>query len=180
MKSMMQMVQEDAFDVGELPPLMANDGKPISDGAIYSAVSRENERKRIAALVVPPKSGLKIYIAGPMSGLPNFNFPAFYAAQALLERHGHECFNPAERDKERHGGIDISLGNETGSHEHAITNHGFSLREALRDDTHYICTTANCIAMLPGWEGSKGARAEHALAHALGHQILYLGHSYVS
>lgn len=122
--------------------------------------------------------GLKIYVAGPMTGIPQFNFPAFHAAAKLLRAHGHEVFNPAEKDMERHGGIDISLGNVDGSHAYAVANHGFSLREALRDDTHYICTEANAIAMLPNWEGSKGAIAEHALAFALGHLRIYLGGFY--
>jgi hypothetical protein len=54
---------------------------------------------------------------------------------------------------------------------------GFSLRDALDDDTHYICKTANCVALLPGWEKSNGCQAEHRLAVALqseGMEILYI------
>jgi hypothetical protein len=40
-----------------------------------------------------------IYISGPMSGLPNLNFPAFYAAQAKLEAEGYKVVNPAEIGK---------------------------------------------------------------------------------
>jgi hypothetical protein len=117
---------------------------------------------------------VKYYIAGPMTGIPNFNFPAFNAAAAHLRAMGHEVFNPAERDIERHGGVDISAGNLLGDPKLAASKHGFSLREALADDTAYICKEADGIAMLPGWEKSNGARAEHALAVALGHSILYL------
>jgi len=39
--------------------------------------------------------GMKIYIAGPMSGLPEFNYPAFHAADAELRALGHETLNPA-------------------------------------------------------------------------------------
>lgn len=116
----------------------------------------------------------RIYLAGPMSGIPEFNFPAFFAAAAKLREEGHTVFNPAERDIDRHGGVDISKGNATGSQEVAAKEHGFSLREALADDTEWICREADAIAMLPGWENSKGARAEHALAFALGHKIIYL------
>lgn len=118
--------------------------------------------------------GKRFYIAGPMSGLPNFNFPAFNAAALHLRGQGHTVFNPAERDIERHGGTDISAGNEKGDPALAASQHGFSLREALADDTAFICKEATAIAMLPGWENSKGARAEHALAVALGHEIIYL------
>lgn len=109
-----------------------------------------------------------------MSGIPLFNFPAFKAAAKHLRSQGHRVFNPAERDIERHDGVDISAGNHTGDPALAAKQHGFSLREALADDTAFICKEADAIAMLPGWEKSNGARAEHALAVALGHHILYL------
>jgi hypothetical protein len=120
---------------------------------------------------------MKIYLAGPMSGIPNFNFPAFNTAAAALRAEGHEVFNPAQRDIERHGGVDISADNHAGDPALAANTHGFSLREALADDTAYICKEADAIALLPGWESSKGARAEHALAFALGHTFVYLGAS---
>lgn len=116
---------------------------------------------------------MNIYLAGPMQGYPEFNFPAFNTKTAELRAQGHEVFNPAERDIERHGGVDISKGNTKGCLEHAVKNHGFNLREALRDDLTYICTTADAICLLPGWENSKGARAEHATAVALGLKIIY-------
>jgi hypothetical protein len=117
---------------------------------------------------------MKIYVAGPMSGIPEFNFSAFESAALLLRSDGHTVFNPAERDIVRHNGVDISKGNATGSQEQAVKEHGFSLRDALADDTWWICQEADAIAMLPGWENSKGARAEHALAVALGHKVMYL------
>lgn len=136
-----------------------------------------NTGKLRRALAPQRVSGLRIYIAGPMSFIPYFNFPAFDAAEKLLRSHGHDVFNPAEADRRRHG-KDISLNNPTGDPEQAKREHGFSLREALLDDTHYICTTATAIAMLPGWERSYGADAEHRLAVALRHQVLYLGGFY--
>lgn len=117
---------------------------------------------------------MKIYLAGPMSNIPYFNFPAFNAATLRLRGAGHEVFNPAERDTERHDGVDIGAENPTGCPVFAAEKHSFSLRDALADDTAYICKEADAIAMLPGWENSKGARAEHALAFALGHRIIYL------
>lgn len=37
----------------------------------------------------------KIYIAGPMSGLPGFNRPAFHRAAAHIVRRGNVALNPA-------------------------------------------------------------------------------------
>ena len=114
---------------------------------------------------------MKLYIAGPMRGLPAFNFPAFYAAEETLTAVGHECFNPARRDNDHHG-ADISAGNLTGDEHVAAAEHGFSLRDALAADCEYICRHAEGLFMLPGWNKSAGARAEHALAKALGLEIL--------
>ncbi len=75
---------------------------------------------------------------------------------------GYEAFNPAENDIEN--GFDVSkmTGNE------ALTDHGYSLREALKQDLSWICDHAEGIALLGGWEKSKGAAVEVALANALG------------
>lgn len=114
---------------------------------------------------------MKFYVAGPMRGYPQFNFPAFDAAAALLRSQGHEVFNPADRDRDEHG--DGIADNPTGDEGKAAEDHGFSLRDALADDTRYICQEADGIYMLDGWEASKGAAAERALALALGHTVVY-------
>lgn len=119
----------------------------------------------------------RIYLAGPMQGYPEFNFPAFNEAASKLRFFGHVVFSPAEKDIERHDGVDISKGNANGDVTVAVTEHKFSLRDALRDDMVWICQSATAIAMLPGWENSKGAQAEWALARALGHEIIYLTYS---
>lgn len=116
---------------------------------------------------------MKIYVAGPMRGIPEFNFPAFNAAAAMLREEGHTVFNPAEKDNERHG-KDISKGNATGDEKLATELHGFNLRVALGDDLAWICAEADAVAVLPGWEKSKGAIAEHATAVALGLTIMRL------
>lgn len=116
---------------------------------------------------------MKIYLAGPMRGIPEFNFPAFHAAAANLRVWGHFVFSPAEKDNERHG-TDISAGNATGSEEEAAAKHGFNLREALDVDLAWICAEAEAIALLPGWENSKGAKAEKAAAEALGLKVIYV------
>ena len=117
---------------------------------------------------------MKIYLAGPMRGIPEFNFPAFYRAATQLEREGHIVFNPAAKDCETYG-TDISKGNATGSEAQASSQHGFSLREALGADMAWICAEADAVALLPGWQCSKGAIAERATGVALGLTIIELG-----
>lgn len=112
-----------------------------------------------------------------MQGYPEFNFPRFNAVAKALRAGGHYVFNPAERDIERHGGVDISKGNATGTLVDAKEKHGFSLRTALAEDLEFITKTAEEIVLLPGWEKSNGAQAEHRTAVALqseGMGITYL------
>ncbi len=97
---------------------------------------------------------MKVYLAGPMRGLPNDNFPAFHYAAAKLRTEGYEVFSPAE--------------NEAGS----------GIRDWLLTDTAWICQHADAVALLPGWEHSLGARAERALAEAIGATIIILGTEY--
>ncbi len=116
---------------------------------------------------------MRIYIAGPMSGIPHFNYPLFNAVAAKLREQGHSVFNPAERDIERHNGTDISADNATGDVAQATANHGFSMRQAFADDMDYICLEADAICLLPGWEKSEGAFAEWATARRLKHTMIY-------
>lgn len=115
---------------------------------------------------------MKIYLAGPMRGIPEFNYPAFHAASAKLRADGHVVFSPAEKDIERDG-VDWGKAQTDGDLKAAEAK-GFSLRQALGDDLAWICSEAEAIALLPGWQHSKGANAERATALALGLEIIIL------
>lgn len=115
---------------------------------------------------------MNVYLAGPMSGIPEFNYPAFAAAAAKLRAEGHEVFSPAENDGDRltaDKGIDV----ETGKVVDPLAFKQF-LRTVFAEDMEYICRKADAIAMLPGWEASGGARAEWAAAHMLRLEFMYL------
>lgn len=114
---------------------------------------------------------MRIYVAGPMRGCPEFNFPAFTTATASLRQIGHEVFSPAEHEEMR--GFDWTghFGDLT-----AAEAAGFSLREALGADLAWICGHADAIALLDGWENSLGATAEAATGRALGLEVHQLGY----
>ena len=115
---------------------------------------------------------MKIYIAGPMRGYPNFNFPAFFDTEEWLRAKGYDVFNPARADNEKYG-TDISMGNVSGSEEQAAAQHGLTIREALGRDADFITQKADAIYMLVGWENSSGAFAEWSLARAMHLKIFY-------
>lgn len=119
---------------------------------------------------------MKIYLAGPMRGYPNFNFPAFDYAAAKLREQGHEVFSPAERDRDAYG-ADIE-NNPTGD-ESKVSNPACTIEDCMAADSEWICRHAKAVALLPGWERSSGANAELALAKALGHTVITLGKDYV-
>lgn len=85
-----------------------------------------------------------LYVAGPMTGYPDFNYPAFNEAARALVHCGFHVLNPARRGtRDEWTWVDY-------------------MRPALRD-------VADCdgIAVLPGWERSKGAALEVSIAVAL-------------
>lgn len=104
-----------------------------------------------------------------MRGIKDFNFPAFNAAQAVLRAKGFEVFSAAEYEEQLFGvGFNKS---ETGDLKD-ISMPGWNFREAFLKDCDYICRTADAVVCLPDWEVSKGARAEVAVARAIGIEVL--------
>lgn len=107
------------------------------------------------------------YVAGPMRGRPLFNFPAFDEGARRLEAEGNLVFNPAARDRAE--GFDET--GTTGLED--LASLGFNHRQAMADDLQWIALHADAVYMLSGWQTSKGAVAERALALALGLEIRY-------
>lgn len=100
-----------------------------------------------------------VYIAGPMSGYPNFNFPAFFAAEEKFKAEGWDVKNPAGKDVEDDPDIQ---NNATGDASIAIAK-GWDFRGAFKWDAEAVIY-GDAIYMLKGWEFSPGASAEHAIA----------------
>jgi len=104
---------------------------------------------------------MKIYVAGPMRGIKEFNFPAFNAATEYLRALGHEVFNPAERDLQ----IGFDPAGMDGT-DLEVKDAGFDLLAALGADLAWIAGHADCVVVLSGWRDSLGAQAEVTTARA--------------
>lgn len=122
-----------------------------------------------------------VYISGPMRNYLAFNFPAFFEAEAHLRELWPEAdfMNPAREDVVRHGLTDTLRVDPSGltAGLYLAKNNEFTpadLRDALGYDFEYICHHADLMVLLPGWEESKGARAEVAAADAIGIPVLKL------
>lgn len=106
-----------------------------------------------------------IYLAGKMTGLPEFNFPAFDAAAAKLRAEGWRVISPAEHDRDT--GFDT-----TGMSGTEDTSESFDLKAALLWDLEQVANV-DAVFVLRGWETSRGTAVELALANALGKEIIY-------
>jgi len=107
-----------------------------------------------------------------MRGKQYFNFPAFDAAKAKLESEGFEVISPADMDRDIGFDPELLGSNYDWSDLNACD---FSLMAAVNRDVAAI-QKCHSIYMLSGWELSKGAKAEKALAEWIGLEVLYEQH----
>lgn len=91
---------------------------------------------------------MKIYVAGPMTGLPEFNYPAFRDAATRLRAMGAEVEDPS-----------------TNVNPTPDDYHGW-LRAGIAQ-----LITCDAVALLPGWETSGGARLEVIVGATLGLRV---------
>jgi hypothetical protein len=123
-----------AFVVIALRVLGVKDVNNI-DQAVIDAV--EKEKKNDLAKT-------RVYICGPMTGLPDYNYPAFNECAKQLRELGFIVENPAENPAP-----------PCGSYE------GY-LRAAIAQ-----LVKCDQVVLLPGWGNSNGARLEVYIALAL-------------
>lgn len=92
-----------------------------------------------------------VYVAGPMTGYEDFNYPAFEDATQRLREAGYDVLSPHEV-------------------------HGDDLERPwaayLRDDLALMLQQASVVALLPGWQASRGAALEAAVARTVGIPVL--------
>lgn len=88
----------------------------------------------------------KLYLAGPMSGYKDNNYPAFHLEAAALRSFGYEVVSPAELE----------------SHPNGRVHYVDLIREDLR-----LMLDCHGVAVLDGWWESGGARNEVNVAGIL-------------
>lgn len=98
---------------------------------------------------------MRIYISGPISGIPNLNREAFAKATDDLRAEGYEVVNP----------------HEIINHERA-EREGWEWSDYMREDIKALMT-CDAIYMLSGWELFKGARLERYIAQELRLRVMY-------
>lgn len=103
-----------------------------------------------------------VYISGPMRGYPDFNRPAFLAAEEKALPLGWQVLNPARMDENDPDMSDWSDEERTRHYVERDLKALIGMRAELGD----------AIAMLPGWQNSKGAMAEYMTARWLGLRVL--------
>lgn len=104
----------------------------------------------------------RLYIAGPMTGMPQFNYPAFNQAQTQLLAAGYEVLNPAA--------IDLMFPKSCGDVELVAGCKACDERDwkwYMRKSIPMVCQ-ADGVAVLPRWHNSRGARREVDIARDLG------------
>lgn len=91
---------------------------------------------------------MRVYVSGPMTGMPNLNFPAFNEAAQRLRLAGYTVINPVELNPDP----------------------ATSWTQCMRNDIKALCD-CDAVALLPGWENSQGAHLEVHIGHRLGLRV---------
>lgn len=91
----------------------------------------------------------RIYISGPMTGIPDNNFPAFFAMEERIRAAGDLPVNPARFPVQP------------------------TYDDTIRLDLEVIAMAADGAVFLRGWEHSKGANIEMDLIRSIGIPVMF-------
>ena len=108
----------------------------------------------------------RAYIAGPMTGYPDHNARAFALAKDALSRSGYEPISPLDLNLAS-GIVSVTPGGgvlQTDQYDWSTAMVG-DIRALVRCDA---------IALLPGWQKSRGASLEEHIARSLGLRRFYV------
>jgi hypothetical protein len=129
--------------------------KPIAKSAARPTQKPIAKSARKPAVTMANPSPARIYLSGPMSGLPGNNFYAFNTYAATLRGMGLDIVNPAE------------IGGDANDTNPA--NYNAYLRADIK-----AMMDCDGIALMPGWETSTGANLELHIAHRVGMRVLFV------
>lgn len=121
----------------------------FQDAAYAMGLDRGAELAKSPGVTLAAARANRVYLAGPMTGIADFNYPAFNAMADQLRAAGYQVENPAD--------------------------HGIIPGAQWADYMAYDLTRLGLcgkIALLPGWERSEGAKLEVQIAHRLGMTVV--------
>lgn len=109
------------------------------------------------------------YLGGPMTGIPQFNFPRFITVAGILRKQGYKIVSPAELD-------------DPETYNQAMASPDGCPGTGVVDERPYetflgrdlaICSSPKCVGgiFLEGWQHSRGALAETWVLEYLGKEI---------
>lgn len=116
-----------------------------------------------------PTEQVKLYLAGPMSNYPQFNYPAFFEAAKYLRDAGYTVHSPAEMDSPEV--LAKILASPDGKLDRNLPSWG----DFLSKDVKVVADEVNGVVVLPGWEKSRGARLEVFVAKLCNHKLFVYG-----
>lgn len=123
---------------------------------------------------------MRIYISGPMTGLPDSNISAFNAAAERLLAEGHFVINPADishlfgtaEELEMSFRAMYNLPRKDGNIQMEYMDHESTLARSVMDADLAAARSYDAIYLLRGWENSRGAKKELAEAIACRLQVM--------
>ena len=103
---------------------------------------------------------MRLYLAGPMGGIPRYNFPLFHSVTYELRRAGYEVVSPHEEDSEE---VQAAAWVSEAGDFTDLPGMRQGDDETIRRNTEALLAVDG-IALLDGWAHSLGARHEVAIA----------------
>lgn len=99
---------------------------------------------------------IRVYISGPMRGVPHYNFPAFDKARDSLRAFGYDAVSPSDLDRKLYGFDAMELPDDFDWLSNPLP---VSSEDVLGTDVRVV-KTCHAVLRLPGWGQSAGARRE--------------------